>query len=113
MYKLPEGKAYVLPGPASATGLYMLRSGKRPDWFVRTTEITEFDWKADSLRQEFSRELSAGRRVFVNLDSRGWKRPDNEPFEWNALNTAVTSFQQKSFDGAFIELLPPTKKQKP
>lgn len=107
MCKLPEEKTYVLPGPASATGLYMLHSGQRPGWNVRTTEITLFDWKADSLRREFSGELSAGRRVFVNLDPSGWKRPDSEPFEFNALNAAAADYRQKPFDGAFVELLMP------
>ncbi|MCK5114455.1 MAG: hypothetical protein KAR11_06805, partial [Phycisphaerae bacterium] len=95
MCKLPNKDVYIVPGPASATGLYMLRSGGRSSWVVRTTEITTFDWKdPDVLRREFARELAAGRRVFVNLDERGWKRPDNEPFEWNTLNAAAGSYQQ-------------------
>lgn len=99
---LPDNTA-VFPGPGSAIGIYLQRTGLRPDWIAVPTG---FGWTGDNLTQRVEGFFKKGKRVFVNLDPYGWGRIGCEPTEWWAINDMVSRFETRPAAGGFIEILP-------
>ncbi len=102
MQTLPDNSA-VFPGPGSAIGIYLQRTGLRPDWIAVPTG---FGWTGDNLAQRVEGFFKQGKRVFVNLEPYGWGRIDCEPMEWMALNDMVSRFETRHAVGGFQEILP-------
>lgn len=102
MQTLPANSA-VFPGPGSAIGIYLQRTGLRPDWIAVPTG---FGWTGENLSQRVEGFFKQGKRVFVNLEPYGWGRMDCEPMEWRALNDMVSRFETRHAVGGFQEILP-------
>ena len=102
MQTLPDNAA-VFPGPGSAIGIYLHRTGLRPDWIVVPTG---FGWTGDNLTQRVEEFFGKGKRVFVNLDPYGWRREGCVPTEWLAINDMASRYDTRYATGGFIELLP-------
>ncbi len=102
MQTLPDNSA-VFPGPGSAIGIYLQRTGLRPDWIAVPTG---FGWTGDNLAQRVEGFFKQDKRVFVNLEPYGWGRMDCEPMEWMALNDMVSRFETRHAVGGFQEILP-------
>ena len=107
MQTLPENSA-VFPGPGSAIGIYLQRTGLRPDWIAVPTG---FGWTGDNLTKRVEGFFEQNKRVFVNLEPYGWGRMDCEPMEWMALNDMVSRFETRDATASFKEILP-ARKQK-
>lgn len=102
MQMLP-GNAAVFPGPGSAIGIYLHRTGLRPDWIVVPTG---FGWTRDNLTQRVEEFFRKGKRVFVNLEPYGWRREGCVPTEWLAITDMASQYEIRYAVGGFMELLP-------
>jgi len=106
MLDLP-GNIVVIPGPGSATGIFLYGIGVRPDWEVMHTD---FWFTGDELTRRVQEQMADGKRAFVNLDPCGWERPDAEPFEWHAVSDMASRFRRAPGPEPFVELLPKENK---
>jgi hypothetical protein len=103
MRKLPDS-ATVYPGPGSAIGLFLHRSGARPYWHVHANTPAAASWTPGSLSEAAREVLARGGQVYVNADPTGWTRATGPNPEWRAISGFLRRGRWAEAPGPFVRL---------
>jgi hypothetical protein len=111
LQRLPDN-AVILAGPGCPAAKYLRDLGVRPRWQVVLTNYDfagRFDpgaWAGDKLAAAVERQLRAGRRVFLNVNPKGWTGAGDYHPEWDSVREAIRRVEHRPAAGAFVELVP-------